>query len=89
MVRIQFLAASPSQVDGKTVSVYEPQFSIALTPQAFAQMFSKMELLANSMVEAGVLFKRGEERREGPARNTDPLPVEGEDLKTETAATHP
>jgi len=83
MVRIQFLTASPSEQDGKTVSVYAPQFSIALTPQAFAQSFSKMEVLVNTMIEAGVLFKGGQERREGPARNASSISLEGAEAKPE------
>ena len=83
MVRIEFLTASPADKEGRTVSIYDPQFSIVLTPQAFAQTFGKMEILANSMVEAGVLFRRAEERREGPARDAMSLPIEHERVKSE------
>ena len=69
MVRIQYVTASHTEKEGEVHASFDPQCGVVLTPQAFLQSFRKMEDIIKKMTDAGILVQRGEERREGPARD--------------------
>ncbi|MES2771100.1 MAG: hypothetical protein V4623_03840 [Pseudomonadota bacterium] len=81
MVRIQFVTASHAEKDGHVNASFDPQCAVVLTPQAFLQSFRKMEDIIKKMTAAGILVKRGEERREGPARDTTALSADKTEIK--------
>jgi hypothetical protein len=85
MVRLQFLTVVPPSGNAQGGPVYDPAFSVVLTPLTFLQSYKKMEELIQKMIEAGVLVKQGEERREGPARDSIVSPVSADVVKPEMA----
>lgn len=83
VVRIHFVATSHTGKDGQVNSALDTQCSIAMTPLAFLQSFRKMDDMIGKMTNAGILIKRGEERRSGPAHNAATISATNEAPKQE------
>ena len=83
IVRIHFATASHTEKDGQGSSALDTQCSVAMTPLAFLHSFKKMDDMIGKMTNAGILIKRGEERRSGPAHSTATIPATSETTKQE------
>ncbi len=77
MVRIEFVTAVNAEKDGAVSTAMLPQAAMVMTPQGFVSCFNRMGSLVEKLKAAGVLISHKEERRSGPARETDKTVSEG------------
>jgi hypothetical protein len=71
MIRVEFVTAVNAEKDGQVSTIMTPQCSMVLTPQGFVSCFNRMGSLVEKLKTAGVIVSHKEERRSGPARETD------------------
>lgn len=72
MIRIDFATLSLTEKDAEGKPVVIPGHRVIMTPKGFAKAFGTMERVMAKLVETGVVRDpEREERRDGPARDTD------------------
>lgn len=78
MIRMEFASYSFTERDADGNPSIEATHRLVMTPQGFMKTFGNMEAMVDKLVEAGVVAaKSKEERRTGPARNTDATIADG------------
>ncbi|OFX07799.1 MAG: hypothetical protein A2516_03580 [Alphaproteobacteria bacterium RIFOXYD12_FULL_60_8] len=72
MIRIEFASYTFHKRDGDGNPTIEATHRLVMTPQGFMKTFASMESMVDKLVDAKVVAPNAtEERRSGPARNTD------------------
>ena len=71
MIRMEYATRPMVDAEAQENANMETQCVVVITPKGFLQCFRRMEQMAEKMVQAGIVTSRAEERRSGPARDTE------------------
>jgi len=71
MIRMEYATCPMVDAEAQENVDMETQCVVVVTPNNFLQCFRRMEQMAEKMIQAGIVSTKAEERRSGPACNTE------------------